>query len=557
MSTAKEGREDDVMTYLSTADRNSQDWQKNLDQSVVIAIKDKHPRIMKLLVETGANLDQSTESEWIINFFQKTRKIPLLFEAFRSADPDILDTFLGKYKGDIASPLQCMSEPFYCQTIIEGIINTQRLDFVKRAFTLLKENNITLNERVVPSVLMLALRNSHSANSNDEDPNKTSSGCAILEYLLEQGLDVNSTGSHGATPLHVVTKAENIEAVKSLIQHGADVMARDPFDLTPLHWAAVSGNMEVAQCLITGGADVIARDKWNRTPLHWAAEKESKEVVQCLIKYGADVMAVAKNGFCPWMLACKRNKSDMMAELLNGVDLKRKLSNGRSFLHQSCISGCINNTKYLLENGADVNCSDEDSLTPLFAMCLHQHHHQDDISTRNWNLDPVEDVDEAILNEHRVEMMTERMVCNRQCMQILVDSGADINHRDTNGHTMLMKREIYRELHRREFLIQHGADLNVVGPDGLNVLWTAIEYDCEAELYLINDMLARNIDIGLSQYKYEGMTALQLAYSKGNPVLCDILLDAGCSLSWHAEVHGCKYTPGIRRKYARIQKQNC
>ena len=62
------------------------------------------------------------------------------------------------------------------------------------------------------------------------------------------------------------------------------------------------------------------------------------------------------------------------------------------------------------------------------------------------------------------------------------------------------------------------------------MLWTAIEYDCEAEFYLIDDLLARNIDIGLSRYEYHGMTPLQLAYSRGNYELCDTLLDARCSL---------------------------
>ena len=91
----KEGREEDVMTYLAMADRTSpQDWQKTLDQSVAIAIKEKQARIMKLLAGAGVNLDQGDNG------------IPLLFEAFRSADPDILDTFLENYKGDIASQLQ-------------------------------------------------------------------------------------------------------------------------------------------------------------------------------------------------------------------------------------------------------------------------------------------------------------------------------------------------------------------------------------------------------------------------------------------------------------------
>ena len=56
MSAVKEGREEDVMTYLSTADRTSHDWQKNLDLSVVIAIKGETAKYNELTCECGGKL---------------------------------------------------------------------------------------------------------------------------------------------------------------------------------------------------------------------------------------------------------------------------------------------------------------------------------------------------------------------------------------------------------------------------------------------------------------------------------------------------------------------
>ena len=491
------------MTYLSTADRTSQDWQDSLDHSVVIAIKKKQPTIMKLLVKAGANLDQ------------KNNRIPLLFEAFRSADPDILGTFLENFKADIASQLQGPCEMYNYKSFLKVVIETQRLDFIKRAFSLLQENNIIFDKTLpLHCATKLTPYNRQSANADYHDryTDVTGNKCAILEYLLEQGFDVNCTRTpSGTTPLHEAAQAGNMEAVQCLIKHGADVMARDKvWSRTPLHMVVNKGNLEVAQCLTKHGADVMARDKDGQTPLHCAVEAGNIKVVQCLIKHGADVMAMNMEGTYPWMIACQRQNIYIMAEVLNGVDLKQKLPDGKSFLHQSCLSGWVDGTKYLLEHGADVNCIDDNNLSPLFVLMLfNQHTDQrkiDSYSNRNRDVD-------------------------RQLMQILVDYGADVNHRDSKGHTMLMKREISAQKYsRREFLIQHGADLNAIGPDLITVLWTAIEIDCHVKFNLTKDLLARNVDIGLSRYKYKGMTPLQLAYRTGHSELCDILLDARCSL---------------------------
>ena len=412
------------------------------------------------------------------------------------------------------------------------VIQTQRLDFVKRAFILLHENNIALDKSVGKNALHyasgLAPHNSQSANADDhdQDTDMTSNVCAILEYLLlEQGFNVNCTTKDIWTPLHYAACAGNIKTIQCLIKHGADVMARCTGGLIPLHRSTVVGNKEVVQCLIEHGADVMARDTQDRTPLHIAAIYKRKEVIQCLIKHGADVMARDKEGTYPWMNACYCEKEycEIMAEMLDGVDLKQKLHKGMSLLHPSCVSGSICSARYLLQNGADVNCTDENNLTPLFVMCMNQ-----DVS-RILNSGLAQEGEE-VYHSHRIEKMVKDVSRRRQFMKLLLDSGADVNHRDKNGHTLLMKIKIYKQRDIREFLIEHCADLNAVGMDGLTVLWTAIEYDCEAEFYLIDSLLARNIDIRLSKYKHEGITPLQLAYSKGNDELCDILLNAGCSL---------------------------
>ena len=435
-------------------------------------------------MNAGANLDQINDG------------IPLLFEAFRSADLDILNGFLKNYKGDITSQVRTLRESCIGRYVLCVSVRTLGLNFVKRALSLLQENNIAFHKEVGTLILStaveLVLSNRQSATADDhhQDTSMTSNECAILKYLLEQGSDVNcATTLSGLAPLHQAVHFENMELIQYLIIHGADVMVRDSGQgQTPLHWAAKGGNMEVVQCLIKHGADVMAWDKYDATPLHsaayngqtevvqsliihgadlmgrnksdanllyHAANLENEDLVQCLIKNGADPMATEKDRYSPWMIACSKRNLVIMKELLNGVDLKQKLPNGRSFLHHSCLSGWIDGTKYLLENGADVNCIDDTNLTALYVIMLfnqYKHELPPDISMDN----------------HYIKYLEISCKCwdkdvDRELMQILGDYGVDVNYRDKNRHTLLMKKEVYGQKDKREFLIQRGSDLNLVG----------------------------------------------------------------------------------------------
>ena len=68
------------------------------------------------------------------------------------------------------------------------------------------------------------------------------------------------------------------DVVEYLLQNGADVQARDDGGLIPLHNACSFGHAEVVNLLLQHGADPNARDNWNYTPLHEAAIKGKIDV---------------------------------------------------------------------------------------------------------------------------------------------------------------------------------------------------------------------------------------------------------------------------------------
>ncbi len=130
----------------------------------------------------------------------------------------------------------------------------------------------------------------------------------IVQYLIEQGLDVNARDFDRATPFCTLgditwrfldanedDSRRAAETAKRLLDAGADVNAIDRFESTPLHNAAGHGFADVARQLLSHGADVNRRDDTHRTPLSrvksrfwWSPDSKSSGAVEkVLLDFGA------------------------------------------------------------------------------------------------------------------------------------------------------------------------------------------------------------------------------------------------------------------------------
>lgn len=76
-----------------------------------------------------------------------------------------------------------------------------------------------------------------------------------VQRLLDQGYDINSKDSAGATPLHYAASGGHLEVVDMLLKRGANVHAQGHLDYTPLHLAYFNGHLLIITSLINHGAD--------------------------------------------------------------------------------------------------------------------------------------------------------------------------------------------------------------------------------------------------------------------------------------------------------------
>jgi len=96
-----------------------------------------------------------------------------------------------------------------------------------------------------------------------------------LQRLLDEGMDVDTRGKDGWTPLMLAAGAGQQPAVELLLARGADVKAHDVPGATALSRAAGGGHRAIVELLIAKGADVNADAVSGWTPLMTAARRAS------------------------------------------------------------------------------------------------------------------------------------------------------------------------------------------------------------------------------------------------------------------------------------------
>src|SRR5262249_12928610 len=109
---------------------------------------------------------------------------------------------------------------------------------------------------------------------------------AILNALIDGGVDVDFSDDMGCTPLMAAAAAGRVEAVLDLLDRGAELdQTADREGTTALRLAAKGGQLEVVEDLIDAGATVDEDVLWS------AAEGGERSVLDFLApKFPADAV---------------------------------------------------------------------------------------------------------------------------------------------------------------------------------------------------------------------------------------------------------------------------
>uniref|UniRef100_A0A8C2PDN6 Poly [ADP-ribose] polymerase n=1 Tax=Capra hircus TaxID=9925 RepID=A0A8C2PDN6_CAPHI len=202
----------------------------------------------------------------------------------------------------------------------------------------------------------------------------------VVEYLLQNGANVQARDDGGLIPLHNACSFGHAEVVNLLLRHGADPNARDNWNYTPLHEAAIKGKIDVCIVLLQHGAEPTIRNTDGRTALD-LADPSAKAVLtgKCassLWVFREQLLTTQNLGFkiyskclkpsTPLHLAAGYNRVKIVQLLLqHGADVHAKDKGDLVPLHNACSYGHYEVTELLVKHGACVNAMDLWQFTPL------------------------------------------------------------------------------------------------------------------------------------------------------------------------------------------------
>lgn len=317
----------------------------------------------------------------------------------------------------------------------------------------------------------------------------------IVSQLLMNGADVNATGPFGETALHQAASQSHTDIVRLLLQHPyINPSIRDDSGHTPLMVAATGHSEFVVELLLAHSTDAEFNGLPTRAAfphsLHIAARSGSPGILRKLMARGAWVneQRDACFGRTPVHLAAQRGDLQVLEAILEGpVQADVQDIYGQTALHVAVVEGHRSLVPLLLRKGFDVEKEDARNLRPLG----------------------------LAFNKGDLDMAN-----------VLVAQGADVHCMPSTG----LRYQAYLHVAARDplglpildFLIQHGASVDISNDDGETALMLAAmegNYDCISRLI----QAGANVEArGPHQY-----TAACFASSHGRQEALQLLLDNG------------------------------
>ena len=336
----------------------------------------------------------------------------------------------------------------------------------------------------------------------------------MCSLLLKKGAKVNLCRENFATPLHLAATTGDLEIVKLLVSHGANLEALNIASETPLHRASRYIRVDIIKYLLGKGCNIDADDQNNKTPLILASANCSKEAVaavQALLISDADITQVDSTEKSAIYWAAEENAVDVLKLLLEKTKEEASLQYlieqtdrfDNTPLHVSAKKGFRLVVNMLIEYNANVDCCNDEELTPLHLAAINGNH-KVAVALLTKQASIINDQDEsgntalhlAALNGHvkLIELLIDWggsvdakniMLCSpldcaasnghSDCCIRLLERDAPIDSLDLARTTPLhiASREGYVEA--VQVLLDKGADVTIVDHEGKNALDMAVD----------------------------------------------------------------------------------
>ena len=472
------------------------DWQAQLDYSLLLAVTNQQPAIVEELLEAGANLHQY--DQWY----------PIAFAALDLGDEDTFNVLFKRLSAEeLQVGLQC-----HLGTLLHAAVRSGKLTIVQNVCALFKQNNINLNT---------------TSNTDEVSPLHVAvkSVPMTLNVEFEKHLEnCDADMDIEATVPNRKRGSSRLDEEVIISQFGNENTSSEPI----LKEKIMKHDLSILRFLLSKNMDINAQSANGRTPLHDAAYLGYLDEVTLLLKHGADPQIVDQSHQIPWMCALNNNHQQVMEILMAQSDIGKTRLNGKSLLHLACSSGSMSCTRLLVEKGADVTCTDNEGYTPFMEainishVAIVKYFIENTACDVNFICKDKYALGCALKNNHHSKD-------HKEILDVLINAGANTNLKNSKGRTPIM--EYFHSEESKLWLLDNGANINMVSEDGYTTLFAATELDSSYGADHVSKLIAMNVDIGLSDNvcEHNQTTPLLQAIKNKNHELCKVLLNAGAS----------------------------
>jgi ankyrin repeat protein len=366
----------------------------------------------------------------------------------------------------------------------------------------------------------------------------------MADLLLAAGADVLATNRIGVRPIFLATENGSAAMLGRLLDAGDEANGiLTPTGETVLMLTARTGNPAAVELLIDHGADVNARQEREFTPLMFAAAEGHADVIRVLLRHGADpslaTLASTRRerrpagGMTPLLLAARQGHLAAAQALVEGgADVNECAADDTSPLLIALVNGHYDLGRMLLDRGADPSLADANGRGPLFSVI--------DLRNAQWSQIPPPKLSQA---EHMamIETLVEAGADLEQAIEDKVAHRGSFDMRWTNftGGTPFLRAAWNGDIEVMRFLLDHGADPNVVSEKGETALlllagagWPLGQgyIRSDDEIFAALDLLVDDLGQDVNAATEEGVTALMAAVFKGTNEVIDYLVARGADL---------------------------
>ena len=330
---------------------------------------------------------------------------------------------------------------------------------------------------------------------------------------------------------------------KQLILRGVNVNYHNPDGCTALQFAARSGRLEVVQILLNSGAEVDLEDKHHHTPLVLSVEAKKYDVMLHLIVSGADVTQLAEHldrDLGREALSYAINSKNVeVANVLTakgfGIEGLLSTSPPMTALMWTAQKGYNSLTKQLIFQGVNVNYQNPDGRAALhFAACSGRLEVVQMLLNSGAEIDPGDE-------HHHTPLVLSVEAKKYDVMLHLITSGADVTQLAKHTNKDLGKEALSYTINNKQIdvVVASVLIINGVGIEGLlstsppmtALMWTAQEgYDS-----LTRQLILQGVNINYRNS--DGRTALHYAAHTGHLHIVQVLLNNGAEIDPGDEHH--------------------